>query len=247
MKTFSNSSRRKKPAFPCCIRWRRVKKSHVSFGPTCTCVKYIFVVDFKQCVQVVYINKIMDKKPRDSNFVALFYVIAWTETCEGSKNQIWGKTVSGLVGAGISQLALLDWRLGRRSAAAAADAAEKCLVITGQRVAEVRLRQIPSPQSGPAHAPQRILLSQLLPSSTNVPTAIGLRSDRINNLGKSSRVDTAGSTRILLSSYRPQSLLLLLHQPFTSFQHCYPAPPNLICFPSLTWSTFHCASKAPER
>jgi len=37
-----------------------VKKSHVSFGPTCTCVKYIFVVDFKQCVQVVYINKIMD-------------------------------------------------------------------------------------------------------------------------------------------------------------------------------------------
>ena len=49
-----------KPAFPCCIRWRRVKKSHVSFGPTCTCVKYIFVVDFKQCVQVVYINKIMD-------------------------------------------------------------------------------------------------------------------------------------------------------------------------------------------
>ena len=50
----------KKACISRCIRWRCVKKSHVSFGPTCTCVKYIFVVDFKQCVQVVYINKIMD-------------------------------------------------------------------------------------------------------------------------------------------------------------------------------------------
>ena len=95
---------------------------------------------------------------------------------------------------------------------------------------EVRLRHLKTairtpmmPLSPP------ILLSPLLPGSTNVPTAICL----INNLGKLSRVAATG-TRIFTWSCQPQRLLLL-HQPCSVFAiHSHL---KFALLPSLDWSS----------
>ena len=127
----------------------------------------------------------------------------------GSKNQIWEKRA--LVGASISQLTLLHRRLE-----------EDCSSCSGEVFGhlkellrcEVRLRH---PKT--AIRTLMLLLSQLLPSSTNVPTATG---------SIISGSDWATNPHIPALGHKAV---------FFSLQHCN--PPNLIFFPP--------ASKAPER